>query len=261
MAHRLSPIDRPKAEPRHPLGSRGLKAPLLLAMALLALPARAEEAARVKAAREGKIGAVKALFEGKGLHYPPAAIFIRVFKREQVLELWGRDAKQDALTHVKDYPVCASSGSLGPKRKEGDLQVPEGAYRITLFNPASAYHLSLGLDYPNASDRVLSDKRRPGGAIMIHGKCVTIGCIPIEDDGIEEVYLAASDTKDRTLPVHVFPGRMDAAGMKLLEESAKDDATLLRFWKDLKPVYDAFEAKRRLPAVTVGRDGRYRIGG
>lgn len=234
---------------------------LVLAAMLAALPARAEEAARVKAAREAKLVAVKALFEGKGLHYPPAAIFLRVFKREQVLELWGRDAKQEALTHVKDYPVCASSGSLGPKRKEGDLQVPEGAYRITIFNPASAYHLSLGLDYPNASDRILSDKKRPGGAIMIHGKCVTIGCIPIEDDGIEEVYLAASDAKDRSLPVHVFPARMDSAGMKLLEELAKDDLPLLHFWRDLKPVYDAFEAKHRLPAVTVGKDGRYRVGG
>ncbi|MFX8700459.1 hypothetical protein ABTM56_20365, partial [Acinetobacter baumannii] len=59
-------------------------------------------------------------------------------------------------------PIAALSGRLGPKRKEGDKQVPEGLYRVVKFNPNSAYTLSMGLDYPNASDTVRSDKLKPG---------------------------------------------------------------------------------------------------
>ena len=54
------------------------------------------------------------------------------------------------------------SGTTGPKRAEGDYQVPEGFYYINEFNPNSKYHLSLGLNYPNASDKILSDSIDPG---------------------------------------------------------------------------------------------------
>ena len=71
------------------------------------------------------------------------------------------------------------SGTMGPKRLQGDYQVPEGFYYINEFNPNSNYHLHLGLNYPNASDKILSDSLRPGGDIYIHGSCVSIGCIPL----------------------------------------------------------------------------------
>ncbi len=48
------------------------------------------------------------------------------------------------------------AGTLGPKTNAGsDYQVPEGFYYINEFNPKSSFHLSLGLNYPNASDRIL----------------------------------------------------------------------------------------------------------
>jgi len=234
---------------------------LVATLLLLAGAATAAEPPRVAEARKRKLAAVEAAFRDKGLAYPPGALFLRAFKREGVLELWGRDPGHAAFTLVKAYPICASSGELGPKRREGDGQVPEGAYRVVVFNPASRFHLSLGLDYPNASDRVLSDRRRPGGAIMVHGNCVTIGCIPIEDDGIEEVYLAALDARDRTVPVHVFPGRMDPVAWPALLALARErgDAELRAFWENLKRLHDTFEVTRRLPGFTVGKDGRYRV--
>ena len=74
--------------------------------------------------------------------------------------------------------------------------------------------MSLKINYPNASDHILSDRRRPGGDIFIHGSCVTIGCVPLRDDPIEEIYLAAVDARtsgQARIPVHIFPGRMQAA--------------------------------------------------
>src|SRR4051812_10092789 len=115
---------------------------------------------------------VRAAFAAKGVRWPPAALHLRVYKADDALELWARNA-DDAFVLVKSYRICARSGGLGPKRGEGDMQVPEGVYAIERFNPNSKFHLSLGLDYPNASDRVRG--ARPfGGDIFIHGECVTI---------------------------------------------------------------------------------------
>lgn len=90
------------------------------------------------------------------------------------------------------------------------MQVPEGFYEVDRFNPLSSFHLSLGLNYPNASDRVLSDPVSPGTDIFIHGGNASIGCLALGDDGIEEVYLAAIDSRVRPIHVQLFPARMDA---------------------------------------------------
>src|SRR5207244_1746866 len=129
---------------------------------------------RVKVAFAEKESSIKELFKQKGVAYPPKRIFIRAFKREQILELWAGEADGDKYQLLKEYRICAGSGVLGPKRKEGDRQVPEGFYSIDVFNPTSNYYLSMRVDYPNQSDRILGGKNRLGGDIFIHGNCVTI---------------------------------------------------------------------------------------
>ena len=108
------------------------------------------------------------------------------------------------------------SGTTGPKRLQGDFQVPEGFYHINEFNPNSNYHLSMGLNYPNSSDRILSDSLRPGGEIYIHGSCVSVGCIPLNDDEIEELYLIASyggfSAVALSISVGAMRARSEAAG-------------------------------------------------
>jgi len=233
---------------------------LLMLALVLALPARAED--RVARARRARGEAVVRMFRDAGLAYPPGEVFIRIHKAEREVELWA-GPRAAPLVRVKTWPVCASSGTLGPKRREGDLQVPEGFYFVNHFNPWSDFHLSLGLSYPNASDRVLSDRRRPGGAIYIHGSCVTIGCVPIEDEGVEELYLAALEARgagQKSIPVHVFPHRMDEAGMTFLAAQAGGDAALRAFWENLRPGWERFETTHRPPAVDVdARTGRYRV--
>jgi murein L,D-transpeptidase YafK len=147
---------------------------------------------------------------------------------------------------------------------EGDYQVPEGFYYINDFNPHSSYFLSLGLNYPNAADKVLSDSLRPGGEIYIHGSCVTVGCIPITDQQIDELYILASHAYDQGqqfIPVHVFPIRFDVPrSAEYLRGLTKDDHELGRFVKQLEPAYYEFQRNRRLPIVLIAPDGSYVIG-
>jgi murein L,D-transpeptidase YafK len=153
------------------------------------------------------------------------------------------------------------SGTMGPKRMEGDYQVPEGFYQINEFNPNSNYHLSLGLNYPNASDKILSDSLRPGGEIYIHGNCVSTGCLPISDVPMEEVYILASYVKDRGqdfIPVHIFPVKYNVKkSFDYLAESTKNNQQLQEFAVKLKEAYDYFEEKKQLPVIMVSKKGSY----
>jgi murein L,D-transpeptidase YafK len=237
--------------------------PILIAALLVPGIARADfvedqkRFPRVKTAFETKESALREHFAARGLSYPPREIFLRVLKREKELELWSKDRRK-GWSLVKTYPFCYASGRLGPKRKQGDLQVPEGFYHIDRFNPSSSYHLSLGVSYPNRSDRILGQRGNLGGDIFIHGDCVSIGCVAITDELIEEVYTLAVRARANgqgRIPVHIFPGRMDEAGMKKLEGRA--DAKLIEFWKNLAIGYRWFEEKKELPRVRVGEDGRY----
>ena len=145
---------------------------------------------------------------------------------------------------------------MGPKRQQGDGQVPEGFYNVAVFNPYSSYHLSLGINYPNASDRIVG-KGNLGGDIMIHGSCVTIGCMPLTDTYIKEVYILAVEARtngQQTIPVHIFPTKMDEKGMNLLADT---NSKQLDFWKNIKTGYDYFEQKKQLPKFSVDKAGKY----
>lgn len=92
---------------------------------------------------------------------------------------------------VNAVAITAASGKSGPKLREGDRQVPEGVYKLVGLNPNSSYHLSMKLNYPNEFDRYWANKEgrtNPGSDIFIHGKAVSIGCIAVGDDAIEELF-------------------------------------------------------------------------
>lgn len=121
--------------------------------------------------------------------YPPKKIAFLAFKKEKLFELWAENDGKWRFVHA--YQMTAASGMAGPKLREGDLQVPEGLYRITVLNPNSSYHLSMRLNYPNAFDQAKGkwDKREHlGGDIYIHGRDVSIGCIALGDEAIEGLF-------------------------------------------------------------------------
>lgn len=197
---------------------------------------------------------VEELFRAAGVPFPPRSLLFRAVKREAELEVWA--AGDGPLAPVATYEICAASGELGPKRREGDFQVPEGFYTLDLFNPLSAYHLSMRVSYPNASDDVLSDPRHPGGAIMIHGSCASIGCLAMTDERIEELWVmaAAMRAQKRTTYVHILPAR-DLAAL-LAEGPASEHRP---FWENLAEGDRIVREERRIPTVTVDAAGRYRF--
>ena len=109
---------------------------------------------------------------------------------------------------IKSYPFTGFSGGLGPKLLEGDGQIPEGVYAIEYLNPNSQFHLSVKLDYPNVFDKAkgrADGRDRLGFDIFIHGGSATIGCIPIGDAGIEEVFLMVSEVGINNVTAIVSP--------------------------------------------------------
>ncbi len=202
-------------------------------------------------------------FEAKNLQWPAKYIYIRSFKYDSQLEVWVKDDLKDPFKLFKTYRVCALAGTLGPKRLEGDYQVPEGFYYINEFNPRSEYYLSLGLNYPNVSDRILSDAYRPGGAIYIHGSCVTVGCIPLMDNQIDEVYILAAHAKglgQDYIPVHIFPIRFNVPrSIKYLENFSKDDASMKAFDERLEDAFNYFEKYKQLPVILINEKGEYTV--
>ncbi|HSV10265.1 MAG TPA: L,D-transpeptidase family protein [Hanamia sp.] len=202
-------------------------------------------------------------FKAKGLEWPAKYVFIRSFKYDGQLEVWVKNEPKEKYKLFKTYRVCLLSGAMGPKRMQGDYQVPEGFYYINEFNPRSNYHLALGLNYPNASDKILSDSLRPGNGIYIHGSCVSVGCIPVTDDDIEEIYLIASSAKasgEDFIPVHVFPVRYNRKkSFEFFENYSRNNPSLEKFGLQLKAAYDKFEATKEVPLVMVDRKGDYVI--
>lgn len=202
-------------------------------------------------------------FEAKKLKYPAKYIYIRSFKYDSQLEVWVKDEMKDPFRLFKTYKVCALAGSLGPKRMRDDYQVPEGFYYINEFNPKSNYYLSLGLNYPNTSDRMLSDTYQPGGDIYIHGSCVTVGCIPLTDNQIDELYILAAHAKDMGqdfIPVHIFPIRYNVKkSVAFLSNLTKDDIELKKFASRLEGAFDYFEKYHQLPVVMTDQKGEYLV--
>lgn len=200
-------------------------------------------------------------FEQKGLTWPSKYVYIRSFKYDSEMELWVKNRKEDKYKLFKTYKICALAGTLGPKRMAGDYQVPEGFYCINEFNPRSLYHLSLGLNYPNASDKLLSDISQPGSGIYIHGSCVTTGCIPITDDQIEELYIIAAHAKDLGedfIPVHIFPVNFkNQRSVIYLNRYLQNFSENTTFEKSMKNAFFYFEKYRQLPLVLVNDKGDY----
>lgn len=184
-------------------------------------------------------------------------VFLQAFKQEKILEVYVRAEGETQFVRAKTYDFCMLSGELGPKRKQGDYQVPEGFYHIDRFNPWSNFYLSLGINYPNTADRKLGHSN-PGGDIFIHGSCVSIGCIPITDDLIKELYIFCVEARDQgqsKIPVYIFPFRMENKNWE--HQTGRHSREMIEFWKNLQPGYDHFKQHQTLPKVSINTEGAY----
>jgi len=181
-----------------------------------------------------------------------APILIRTFKQENTLELWLEPDPGEPYQLFETYPIRAWSGRLGPKLAEGDGQAPEGFYDVPTgrLNPASKFHLSFNLGFPNSYER---SRSWTGSFLMVHGSDASVGCYAMGDAAIEEIYLIAKaslDASQRSFPVHCFPFHLTDDN---LARSA--DSPWHGFWENLREGYDLFEQDRRPPQVSSSGRG------
>lgn len=178
---------------------------------------------------------------------PGAPMVVRIFKQEKTLEVW-KQSRSGAFRMIRSYDICAFSGDLGPKIKEGDRQSPEGFYNITpgLMNPKSSYYLSFNTGFPNKFDRSWA---RTGSELMVHGDCSSRGCYAMTDQGIAEIYALARETFKGGNPnfqLEIFPFHMTATNLAKQASNAN-----MTFWKNIKEGYDLFELNQAPPSWDV----------
>ncbi len=217
---------------------------------------------RVRKAYEEKGNLVQKILSDNLIQVENLRVYLRAFKYNKELELWAKNADDERFKLIKTYKICRTSGKLGPKRKQGDRQIPEGFYFIDRFNPSSNFYLSLGLNYPNQSDKMLGTKNNLGGDIFIHGSCVTIGCIPITDELIKELYIFCVEAKSngqKRIPVTIYPAKLTNDNFQKLKNKYKDDSDKINLWEDLKKSYDNFNETKKLPKVEFLNNGRHKI--
>lgn len=149
---------------------------------------------------------------------------ILVRKSARQLELYSGDAL------LRTYKTGLGFNPVADKKQEGDGATPEGEFYVFVKNNRSAYHLSLGISYPNAEDadrglrdglinrtqhRAITDAVRKktappqytklGGLIYIHGHGArsdwTWGCVALENEDIRELF----DAVNVGTPVTIVP--------------------------------------------------------
>lgn len=151
-------------------------------------------------------------FAAAGVQYPPARLTLYGIKDEGALLAFAAappDTRQSgAMRFIRRYPILKASGGPGPKLREGDRQVPEGIYAIESLNPRSRFHLSLRVNYPNATDQAhatAEGRTDLGGDIMIHGGAASIGCLAMGDEAIEELFVLVADVGIERVEVLLVP--------------------------------------------------------
>lgn len=178
-------------------------------------------------------------------------VLLRLFKEEKQLELWMK--RGDRFEHALTIPICAWSGALGPKLKEGDGQSPEGFYLVSphQLNPNSTYYRALNTGFPNAFDKA---QGRTGSFLMIHGDCLSAGCYAMTDAGIDDIYTAVENALGKgqsEVPVHIFPFRLSAENLAAQQGSPWSD-----FWQNLAEG-DRLFAATGLPPRAFACGARY----
>jgi murein L,D-transpeptidase YafK len=215
---------------------------------------------RVRTAIKEKQGLIQKELKDHLISIDNLKLLIIAYKDNDLVDIYAKTVKLGTYKKIRSYEVCSRSGQLGPKRQQGDGQVPEGFYHIDRFNPSSSFYLSLGLNYPNLADKRKSKARDLGEDIFIHGSCVTIGCLPMTDNFIKEIYLLAVYARNNgqhKIPVYIFPFRMTDQNMITYKAKYKENKELISFWDNLKIGYDKFVKDSKELNIKVTENGDY----
>lgn len=197
----------------------------------------AEVVARIGEQTERKL---QRRFKAAGIAYPPKSTTLLATKQEAELELWASDGK--TFQYIHTYSILKTSGTTGPKLREGDRQVPEGIYRVVGLNPNSAYHLSMKLNYPNAFDlqhAAAENRTEPGTNIFIHGKAQSVGCLAMGDDTIEELFVLAAVVGIEHIKVVIAP--KDPREHKLTRNADTDAPWVSDLYQQIDTAFSTYQ--------------------
>ncbi len=215
---------------------------------------------RVRTAIMEKQGLLEKTLKEHKISIDNLNLLLVAYKDNDLMDLYAKTKQAVTYKKIHSYKICNRSGKLGPKRMQGDGQVPEGFYYINRFNPSSSFFLSLGLNYPNLADKRKSKASNLGGDIFIHGSCVTIGCLPMTNDLIKEIYLLsvyAHNNGQSKIPIYVFPFKMTNQNMSTYRANYKDSKELISFWDNLKIGYDKFVNDSKELNIKITENGDY----
>ncbi len=215
---------------------------------------------RVKEAYKYRLQYCKELLAFHGVDIKNFEIYIRILKKEMITELWAKNKMDEQFTHITDYPFCAMSGSPGPKRLNGDMQIPEGFYYINSFEPTSNFYLALNINYPNEADKIASETTLTGGSISIYGECKSNGCVALHKEKMQELYLLAIEATQEgqeKIEVHIFPEVLEPDRLNVLLISYSGNPKLAKFWDNISDGYNYFEKNKKLPKIIVDKNGKY----
>ena len=211
----------------------------------------------VKQAYDEKLIEIKTTLSTFQYEVTDFELMIKAYKYEEIMTVYVRKKSTNEWFLYERFPFCNTSGTLGPKIREWDGQIPEGYYFVNDFNPYSSFLLSLGVSYPNAADKLKRPDPKKGDGIYIHGGCATIGCIPIQDDPIMELYILAVLAKNNgqgQIPVHIFPFEYSEVKMDIASRQFPEHVD---FWKNIFSIEMNFDSTHVQSAVGIDKVGNY----
>lgn len=185
------------------------------------------------------------IFAARHIQYPPQKVSFIAIKASNELHVYCSEPESEQFRFVCTYPILGASGHLGPKLREGDLQVPEGIYQLSL-EPNTPYHLALRLNYPNETDiaRARADGREnPGSNILIHGTTGSIGCLAMGDQASEDLFVLAHDARDSNIELIIAPVDLRIESAPAPQQT--DPAWLPQLYSEIKNAMVRFPSPAR----------------
>jgi len=233
--------------------------------------------------------------KGKNLTYPPSCTLIRFFKLERECEIWAKNDSMANMELVTTISVCKMDFKPGPKIIYDNQKTPEGFYAGEFsYNsdkpwmwmvlteaevdkwgiPGTGSCFRLFVTYPNRVDRnntLVAGKSNSGGAIFIHGNCVSTGCLSFSNRNYMSVFAFARHHNAKsygTVQIHIFPFRYNQVDEKRRQQLASEyryvkqlgQDYLLSFWNNLKEGYDKFNLEKNIFKVRIINHRIFRVG-
>ena len=220
-----------------------------------------------------------------GISYPPKYVLFRLFKEEKEFEIWVSEKQTDTLKRLALLPVCAVDDEAGTKLQQGDGKTPEGFYtckimygsrndfmwiklnRKEINNYGTVGYGSsfkMCIDYPLQIDknrtRKILGKANPGGAICLHGNCVTAGCISFENKNFLPVFLSSRYHLSKTYgypKIQIFPFRFSDHSKETISKKVSSEMNpeqLVAFWSELEKAYNLFEKNHKAIKVSFSNN-------